>query len=305
MCDLDTQQDAEAFLAGNESKLKTGTAFSRREFGLMTAVAGSAILLPPVANAQSVVESDVDIATQDGVADCYFVHPAQGSHAAVIVWPDILGLRPAFRAMGKRLAQSGYSVLVVNPFYRDARSPVVGEGASFGQPETREIVLPMARNLNAETHFMDARAMVAFLDAQPSVDTSRRIGTTGYCMGGPMVMRTVAAVPDRLGAGGTFHGGGLATDADNSPHLLIPQPQSAMLHCVAANDDAADPVAMSRRPRLMASKSDTAARMARTMSQSCRGTRKSPICFWHKTFLSSQRHKNSLVSPASFSQLRQ
>jgi len=121
MCDLDTQQDAEAFLAGNESKLKTGTAFSRREFGLMTAVAGSAILLPPVANAQSVVESDVDIATQDGVADCYFVHPAQGSHAAVIVWPDILGLRPAFRAMGKRLAQSGYSVLVVNPFYRDAR----------------------------------------------------------------------------------------------------------------------------------------------------------------------------------------
>ena len=143
MCDLDTQQDAEAFLAGNESKLKTGTAFSRREFGLMTAVAGSAILLPPVANAQSVVESDVDIATQDGVADCYFVHPAQGSHAAVIVWPDILGLRPAFRAMGKRLAQSGYSVLVVNPFYRDARSPVVGEGASFGQPETREIVLWM------------------------------------------------------------------------------------------------------------------------------------------------------------------
>ena len=221
MCDLDTQQDAEAFLAGNESKLKTGTAFSRREFGLMTAVAGSAILLPPVANAQSVVESDVDIATQDGVADCYFVHPAQGSHAAVIVWPDILGLRPAFRAMGKRLAQSGYSVLVVNPFYRDARSPVVGEGASFGQPETREIVLPMARNLNAETHFMDARAMVAFLDAQPSVDTSRRIGTTGYCMGGPMVMRTVAAVPDRLGAGGTFHGGGLATDADNSPHLPV------------------------------------------------------------------------------------
>jgi carboxymethylenebutenolidase len=101
----------------------------------------------------------------------------------------------------------------------------------------------MARNLNAETHFMDARAMVEFLDAQPSVDTSKRIGTTGYCMGGPMVMRTVAAVPERLGAGATFHGGGLATDADNSPHLLIPQTQSAMLHCVAANDDEADPVA--------------------------------------------------------------
>ena len=235
MCDLETQRDAETANAS--------TALSRREFGVMSAVAGAGFLLPPVANAQSVAERDVEITTADGVADCYFVHPAEGSHAAVIVWPDILGLRPAFRAMGKRLAQSGYSVLVVNPFYRDARSPVVGEGASFGQPETRAIVLPMARNLNAETHFMDARAMVEFLDAQPSVDTSRRIGTTGYCMGGPMVMRTVAAVPERLGAGGTFHGGGLATEADNSPHLLIPQTQSAMLHCVAANDDEADPVA--------------------------------------------------------------
>ena len=229
MCDLETQNDAEAFLAQREIDSKDSKTLSRREFTALSAVAGAGMLLPAVANAQSVTESEVEITTADGVADCYFVHPAQGSHAAVIVWPDILGLRPAFRAMGKRLAESGYSVLVVNPFYRDARSPVVGEGASFGQPETRAIVLPMARNLNAETHFMDARAMVEFLDAQPSVDTSKRIGTTGYCMGGPMVMRTVAAVPERLGAGATFHGGGLATDADNSPHLLIPQTQSAML----------------------------------------------------------------------------
>lgn len=243
MCDLETQNDAEAFLAQREIDSRDSKTLSRREFTALSAVAGAGMLLPAVANAQSVTESEVEITTADGVADCYFVHPAQGSHAAVIVWPDILGLRPAFRAMGKRLAESGYSVLVVNPFYRDARSPVVGEGASFGQPETRAIVLPMARNLNAETHFMDARAMVEFLDAQPSVDTSKRIGTTGYCMGGPMVMRTVAAVPERLGAGATFHGGGLATDADNSPHLLIPQTQSAMLHCVAANDDEADPVA--------------------------------------------------------------
>ena len=243
MCDLETQNDAEAFLAQREIDSKDSKTLSRREFTALSAVAGAGMLLPAVANAQSVTESPVEITTADGVADCYFVHPAQGSHAAVIVWPDILGLRPAFRAMGKRLAESGYCVLVVNPFYRDARSPVVGEGASFGQPETRAIVLPMARNLNAETHFMDARAMVEFLDAQPSVDTSKRIGTTGYCMGGPMVMRTVAAVPERLGAGAPFHGGGLATDADNSPHLLIPQTQSAMLHCVAANDDEADPVA--------------------------------------------------------------
>jgi carboxymethylenebutenolidase len=236
MCDQDTQNDVEEFL-GKKKEL------SRRDFTKMTATVGLAMMLPPVANAQSVTETDVEITTADGVADCYFVHPASGSHAAVIVWPDILGLRPAFREMGKRLAQSGYSVLVVNPFYRDARSPVVELGASFGDPETRAIVLPMARNLNADTHFTDARAMVTWLDGQPAVDTSRRIGTTGYCMGGPMVMRTVAAVPNRLGAGGTFHGGGLATDQPDSPHLLIPQTQSAMLHCVAANDDATNPAA--------------------------------------------------------------
>ena len=201
------------------------------------------MMLPPVANAQDVTETDVAVTTPDGVADCYFVHPSTGQHPAVIIWPDILGLRPAFRAMGERLAQSGYSVLVVNRFYRDARAPVVGEGASFGQPEIRNIVLPMARNLNAETHFTDARAIVSFLDQQAAVDTSRRIGTSGYCMGGPMVMRTVAAVPDRLGAGATFHGGGLATDADDSPHLLIPNTTAHMLHCVAANDDEDDPEA--------------------------------------------------------------
>lgn len=248
MCDLDTQKEADKFLNG-KGELKGGLKgelkgeLSRREFTRLSAAAGLAMFLPTVANAQDVTESDVNVTTADGVADCYFVHPSSGSHAAVIIWPDILGLRPAFRMMGKRLAQSGYSVLVVNPFYRDAMSPVVGEGASFGQPETRDIVLPMARNLNAETHFTDARAMVAWLDQQAAVDTARRIGTSGYCMGGPMVMRTVAAVPDRLGAGGTFHGGGLATDADNSPHLLIPETQSAMLHCVAANDDENTPEA--------------------------------------------------------------
>ncbi|RTZ99765.1 MAG: dienelactone hydrolase family protein [Candidatus Neomarinimicrobiota bacterium] len=235
MCDEVTQEDADDFL--NRSGV------TRRQFGKLSAAASLAIMLPRVANAQAVTKTDVDVTTPDGVADCYFVHPSSGQHPAVLIWPDILGLRPAFEAMGERLAQSGYSVLVVNPFYRDARSPVVGEGASFGQPETRETVLPMARNLNAETHFTDARAFVSFLDRQAAVDISRRIGTTGYCMGGPMVMRTVAAVPDRLGAGATFHGGGLATDADDSPHLLIPNTTAHMLHCVAANDDENDPEA--------------------------------------------------------------
>ena len=235
MCDEHTQEDVDEFLS------RSG--MTRRQFGRLSAAVGVAMMLPPVANAQDVTEIDVEVATPDGGADCYFVHPSAGRHPAVLVWPDIRGLRPAFRAMGKRLAQSGYSVLVVNPFYRDARSPVVGEGASFGQPETRNIVLLMAGNLNAETHFTDARAFVSFLDQQAAVDTGRKIGTTGYCMGGPMVMRTVAAMPDRLGAGATFHGGGLATDADDSPHLLIPNTTAHMLHCVAANDDENDPAA--------------------------------------------------------------
>jgi len=235
MCDEHTQKDVEDYLR------RSGV--TRRQFGKLSAAAGLGMMWPPVANAQGVAESNVNVTTPDGVSDCYFVRPSSGQHAAVLVWPDILGLRPAFRAMGKRLAQSGYSVLVVNPFYRDARSPVVGEGASFGQQETRDIVLPMAGNLNAETHFTDARAFVSFLDQQSAVDASRKIGTTGYCMGGPMVMRTVAAVPDRLGAGATFHGGGLASAADNSPHLLIPNTTAQMLHCIAANDDESDPEA--------------------------------------------------------------
>ena len=234
MCDEHTQDDVDEFLRHS--------GVTRREFGKLSAAAGMAMMLPAVVNAQDVTETDVDVTTPDGVADCYFVHPSSGRHPAVIVWPDILGLRPAFRTMGKRLAQSGYSVVVVNPFYREARSPVVEEGASFGDPDVRNLVLPMMRNLSPETHVTDARAVVAFLDQQAAVDTGRKIGTTGYCMGGAMVMRTVAAVPDRLGAGGTFHGGnGLATDAADSPHLTIPDSTAHMLHCVAANDDEGAP----------------------------------------------------------------
>ena len=236
MCDEDTQKDVEEYL-------KRHPEMTRRDFTRLATGAGLAMMLPPVAHAQGISERDVEIQTADGVADCHFAHPFGGATAAVLVWPDILALRPAFREMGRRLARSGYAVLTVNPFYRDARSPVVGRGASFGQPETRNIVLPMARNLNAETHFSDARAFVAWLDRQSEVDTSRGIGTTGYCMGGPMVMRTVAAVPDRLAAGATFHGGGLATSNADSPHLLIPQTRARMLHCVAENDDQNDPQA--------------------------------------------------------------
>jgi carboxymethylenebutenolidase len=236
MCDEQTERDIENFL-------RRGGELTRREFGKLSAAAGLATLLPQVANAVDVTESDVEVTTSDGVADCYFVRPSTGTHAAVLVWPDILGLRPAFRAMGKRLAESGYSVLVVNPFYRDERSPVVEEGASFGDPDTRAKVIALAQNLSAETHFSDAKAFVAFLDQQDAVDTSRKVGTTGYCMGGPIIMRTAAAVPDRIGAAASFHGGGLATDQDNSPHLLIPDTTAHVLHAIAENDDEKDPEA--------------------------------------------------------------
>ncbi len=236
MCDYDTQKDADAYLEEHPD-------MSRRDFTKLATGASMAMMLPAVANAQSISERDVEIRTPDGVADCHFAYPSNGSHAAVLVWPDILALRPAFREMGRRLAREGYAVLTVNPFYRDARSPVVPLGASFGQPEIRELVLPMARNLNAETHFTDARTFTAWLDEQDEVDTSKGIGTTGYCMGGPMVMRTVAAVRERCAAGGTFHGGGLATGNPDSPHLLIPETRAAMLHCVADNDDQSDPQA--------------------------------------------------------------
>jgi len=235
MCDKLTQKDADEYAR------RAG--ITRRQFGHIAGIAGLAAMLPEVANAQAVTETDVEITTPDGTCDAYWVHPSSGQHPAVLVWPDILALRPAFRVMGKRLAESGYSVLTVNPFYRDARSPVVEEGASFADDETRAIVLPMAQNLNATTHFTDARTFVSFIDQQAATDTSRGIGTTGYCMGGPMVMRTVAAVPDRLAAGATFHGGGLATDNDDSPHLLIPDTKAEMLHCVAANDDERNPQA--------------------------------------------------------------
>lgn len=235
MCDEHYVEDLERYL--NKANV------TRRKFGALSASVGLSMLLPPVANAQAVTESDVEIETPDGVCDAYFVHPSSGSHAAVLVWPDILGLRPAFRAMGKRLAESGYSVLVVNPFYRARRAPVVPEGASFANPDVRGVVFPLMQSLNAETHMTDARALIAWLDRQAAVDTSRKIGTIGYCMGGPIVMRTAATVPDRVGAGGSFHGGGLVTGNEDSPHLLIPSMKASFLIAIAENDDEREPEA--------------------------------------------------------------
>lgn len=236
MCDDRTFRESSEYLDGKNE-------LTRREFGTLSAGAGLAALLPRAANAQAVTEQDVEVTTSDGVADCFFVHPASGTHPGVLIWPDILGLRPAFRQMGRRLAESGYSVLVVNPFYRSVRSPVVPEGASFQDEDTRNTVIPLARALNADTHISDARAFVDFLDAQDAVDPDRKMGTTGYCMGGPITMRTAWARADRVGAGASFHGGGLVTDQPNSPHLLVAEMDAHYLFAIADNDDMEDPEA--------------------------------------------------------------
>jgi carboxymethylenebutenolidase len=212
--------------------------YSRRDVGVLAAAVSLAAVLPRAAHAVDVKESDVTIKTPDGECDAYFVTPSTGAHAAVLVWPDIFGLRPAFRQMGKRLAEEGYSVLTVNPFYRQKKAPTAPNGASTPIPE----VLPLMQALTPTTHTTDAKAFIAWLDAQPQVDKNKKIGTTGYCMGGPIVMRTAAAVPNRVGAGCTFHGGGLTTMDANSPHLLIPQMKASFLIAVAENDDMRDPM---------------------------------------------------------------
>ena len=233
MCDELTIKDNEEFFR------KQG--ITRRDFNKVGAGAALVMALPPVANAVDVVEHEVLVETPDGSADCYFVHPAVGQYAAVIVWPDIVGMRPAFRMMGKRLAESGYSVLVVNPYYRNAKGSVVPEGATFSDPGIREMLMPLARSLSPTTCVTDGRAFVKFLDGQASVDTDRKIGTTGYCMTGSYTMRLAADMPDRIGAGGSFHGGSLVSDAADSPHLLIPKMDAGFLIAIAENDDEKDP----------------------------------------------------------------
>ncbi len=234
MCDDITELENQGFY----EKLLT-----RRDFNLLAG--GAAISLAfagcaPGEAAEGITESDVMIDTPDGTADAYFAHPTTGAHAAVLIWPDIVGLRPAFKMMAKRLAADGYAALVVNPYYRQVKAPLVEVGQTFRDPGIREKIVPYARALSQDTNGTDAKAFVAWLDAQPAVDTSRQIGTTGYCMGGPMTMITASTLPDRIGAGASFHGGGLATDKPNSPHLLIPTMTADYLIAIAANDDARD-----------------------------------------------------------------
>jgi len=205
---------------------------TRRQFGVLVG-AGIALMLPRVVNAVAVTDAEVSIATPDGSCDAYFVHPANGTAPGVLLWPDIFGRRPAMHQMAKRLAESGYSVLVVNPFYRTKRAPTADKGAATPIAD----LMPLARALSEQTHTTDAKAFIGWLDQQASVAKNRKIGTQGYCMGGPIAFRTSAAVPDRVGAVASFHGGGLVTDQPNSPHLQASKTKAQFLIAIAANDD--------------------------------------------------------------------
>ena len=209
---------------------------TRRQFGVLLG-AGVMMMLPKVVDAVAVTDSDVTIKTPDGTCDAYFVHPSTGTAPGVLVWPDIFGLRPAFRQMGKRLAETGYSVLVVNPFYRVKKAPTAAQGSATPIPE----LMPLAQALSETTQMTDAKAFIAWLDMQASVARNRKVGTQGYCMGGPIAFRTAATVPDRVGAIASFHGGGLVTNMPNSPHLQAAKTKAQLLIAIAANDDMRSP----------------------------------------------------------------
>jgi len=234
MCDDRTERDIDRYLRRR--------GLTRREFNATLSIAAIAALLPPVVAASEVHGAHVTVPTPDGDADCFLVHPVEGPHAGVIMWPDIKGIRPAFRMMGERLAQSGYSVLVVNPYYRSMRGEVIRPGEDFGDPAVRERLVPLARSLSPETCVTDGGAFIEFLDGHPSVDPGRQIGTAGYCMTGSYALRLAAAYPGRIGAGASFHGAGLATGEADSPHLLVPKIDADFLIAIAENDDEKNPV---------------------------------------------------------------
>ena len=223
---------------------------TRREFVALSVAVGLATATGAAAGAGlALVETDVAIKTPDGVCDAAFIRPASGTHPGVLVWPDAAGLRPALRDIGRRLAAEGYSVLVPNPFYRVAKAPVFETASTldFQDAATRAKLTPLIASVNGPgAAARDAAACIAFLDAQPQVDKAMKLGTQGYCMGGALAVRTAAAVPARVGAAASFHGGGLVTDKPDSPHLLAPKIKARMYFGIASNDDERQPDAKTR-----------------------------------------------------------
>jgi len=228
-----------------EQSAEAADGLSRRDFVTLSVAAGLAVAAGSASGAElPVVETNVQVTTPDGVCDAAFIHPSSGSHPGVLIWADAFGLRPSMRDIGKRIAAEGYSVLVPNPFYRVAKAPVIQDTASFSfqNPADMAKLQPLMASINAAgAAEKDAVAFVAFLDAQAAVNKAKKLGTQGYCMGGPLVVRTAAAVPDRIGAGASFHGGGLVNDTPRSPHLLAPKIKARMYFAIASNDDARQP----------------------------------------------------------------
>jgi len=218
------------------------TDLHRRDFVAMSVAAGLAVAGSASAAGVALVETDVEIKMPDGTCDAAFIHPKSGSHPGVLIWTDAFGLRPSMREIGKRIAAEGYSVLVPNPFYRKGKAPFVADASTVNFQADRGKIQPLMDSVNASGNpEKDAVAYIAFLDAQKQVNKSKKIGTQGYCMGGALVVRTCAAVPNRLGAGASFHGGGLVTTKPDSPHLLAPKIKAHMYFGIAANDDKNQP----------------------------------------------------------------